>query len=214
MKNRWIGSVLLSAVAISTFVIAYPLDEKTDREAQLEGMKKWLASISPSRHHEKLGQFVGDWDVVFKVYMGGPGSPPMETRGTSEINWVLGKRFIMEKYKGTMILPDLATGGMRKSPMDGIGFRGYDNYRNMYTGLWMSNGATNVISHTGSVDPSGKVFRSYGEMDEPMLNVTGRTVKTEMKVIDKDRHTVKIIDLHAGDEYLVLELAYTRKKSG
>ena len=49
-------------------------------------------------------------------------------------------------------------------------------------------------------------------MDEPMLNVIGRTVKYETKIIDENKHTMKIFDLHAGDDYLVIELIYTRKK--
>ncbi len=52
-----------------------------------------------------------------------------------------------------MMMPDLKTGGMKKAPYEGIGFVGYDNYRNMYTGSWRSNLDTNVISHTGSMAP-------------------------------------------------------------
>ena len=71
--------------------------------------------------------------------------------------------------------------------------------------------AIDSLSSRGSVDPSGKAFRSYGEMDEPMLNVIGRTVKYETRIIDKNKHTVKVYDLHAGDDYLVIDITYTRK---
>ena len=117
----------------------------------------------------------------------------------------------MEEHKGFMMMPDLKTGGMKKAPYEGIGFVGYDNYRNMYTGSWRSNLGTNVISHTGSMAPGGKVLRSYGKMDEPMLNVIGRTVKYEMTIVNKDQHILKVYDLHARDDYLVLDITYTRK---
>ena len=214
MKNRTIVALfLLGVIGLTALGASFPPQENAEQNAHsVEGLRKWLATINPSKHHEKLEHFVGKWDVVFRVYMGGPGSPPIENGGTSEITWVLGKRYIMEQYKGTTLMPDMKTGAMKKVPYEGIGFQGYANYRNMYTGTWMSNLATNILSHTGSVDPSGKVFRSYGKMDEPMLNVIGRTVKYETKIIDENKHTMKIFDLHAGDDYLVIELIYTRKK--
>ena len=99
-------------------------------------------------------------------------------QGPGRKNQALGNHHIIEEHKGFMMMPDLKTGGMKKSPYEGIGFMGYDNYRNIYSGSWRSNLATNVISHTGSMVPGGKVLRSYGMMDEPMLNVIGRTVNT------------------------------------
>ena len=64
----------------------------------------------------------------------------------------------------------------------------------------------------GGVDPTGTVFTLYGEMDEVMLGVVGRTVKYVTRIVDKDKHVFEIIDLHAGDGYKVVEITYTRKK--
>ena len=213
MKTRILTSLLiLGALCVATLGASFPTQEAPDKNAQLvEGMKKWLATINPSSHHEKLGRFVGKWDTVFKIYMGGPGTPPIATTGSSEIDWVLGKRYIMEQYRGSTMMPDLKTGAVKEIPYEGIGFRGYNNHRNLYTTTWMSSQGTDSLSSRGSVDPSGKAFRSYGEMDEPMLNVIGRTVKYETRIIDKNKHTVKVYDLHAGDDYLVIDITYTRK---
>ena len=56
------------------------------------------------------------------------------------------------------------------------------------------------------------LFTLYGEMDEVMLGVVGRTVKYVTRIVDADKHVFEIIDLHAGDGYKVVEITYTRKK--
>ena len=89
---------------------------------------------------------------------------------------------------------------------------GYDNARNMYTSSWASNMGTNVFTMAGSVDPSGKLFRFYGEMDVPMLGVVGRSVKYVTRIINDDKYVFEIIDLHASDDYKVIEITYTRVK--
>ena len=91
-----------------------------------------------------------------------------------------------------------------------MGLTGYDNYRNMYTGSWFSNMSTNMLTMTGTRHPQTGVFTYYGEMDEPGIKVTGRTVKYVTRIIDRNTHVFEIIDLHAGDDYKVIEITYTR----
>ena len=56
------------------------------------------------------------------------------------------------------------------------------------------------------------VVTMYGAMDEPRLGVHGCTVKYVTEPTDDDRFTFEIIDLHASDEYKVIEMNYTRRK--
>lgn len=180
-------------------------------KAMMEGMQKWMDSMKPGKQHQALEHFVGTWETTMKIWMGGPGTPPSETKGITTVKWVLGKRFLMEEHKGQMPLPDM-TGQMQLQPYEGIGMTGYDKHRNMYQSSWTSNMQTNMLTMTGSADPSGKVFRYYGEMDEAMLNVIGRTVKYVTTIQDENTHVFEIFDLHAGDNYKVIEITYKRKK--
>ena len=88
----------------------------------MEMMAKWQKTTVPGQHHQALGAMVGEWTTLTKIWMGGPGTPPMESTGTSTIEWALGGRYIKEITSGTMM----------GQPFDGIGFTGYDNYKNMY----------------------------------------------------------------------------------
>lgn len=64
----------------------------------MEGMKKWTESMKPGKHHAMLDRFVGTWETTTRMYMGGPGAPPAESKGTSEFKWVLGKRFLLQEH--------------------------------------------------------------------------------------------------------------------
>lgn len=176
----------------------------------MEGMKRWIETTKPSKHHEALEPFVGTWETTFRMSMG-PGTPTMETKGVSQVKWIMGKRFLLEEHKGEMPMPD-DKGGMVNVPYEGMGTTGYDVYRNMYTGTWLSNLQTNVLTMNGSMQPGSNVIRMFGEMDEPMLNVTGRMVKYVSKIKDKDTRVFECYDLHAADDYKVFEIEYKRKK--
>ena len=201
-------AILIGCVTVGTIVLtatqAYSQDEGAPPQLtpeQAAEMAQWAAIASPAEHHKHLEYFVGKWKTKTKIWMGGPGSPPMESDGTSDIKWVLGGRFTMDEHKGTMF----------GQPYEGIGLTGYDNYRNMYTASWVSNMGTNMLTMTGMRHPKTGVFTYYGEMDEPAIKVVGRTVKYVTKIVDKDHYVFTIIDLHAGDDYKVIEIDYTRQ---
>jgi len=187
-----------------------PQAEAPSPEKMQEMMQKWLATTSPGEQHKRLEAFVGSWKTKTRMWWAGPQGPATESEGTSEIQWILGKRFIREEVKSVFPLPD-KSGGMKKIPFEGIGLMGYDNYRKMYVGTWVDTMNTTILSMRGNADPSGKVITTYGTMDEPMLGVIGRTVKYVSRVVDKNTCRFVMYDLHAGDDYKVMEIAYTRK---
>ena len=79
-------------------------------------------------------------------------------------------------------------------------------------GCWADTMGTQLLTMKGTASPDGTVFTYYGEMDEPMMGVIGRTVKFQTKVVDNDTHVFSIYDLHAGDDYKVVEVTYKRRK--
>lgn len=169
-------------------------------EENAKAMAAWAKLAEPGEPHEFLEHFIGKWNTTTKIFMGGPGSPPMVSAGTSEISWVLGKRFLLEHVSSEMM-------GMS---FKGMGLTGFDNHRNMYVGSWVDNMGTQMLSMTGSRNPSSNRLTMYGEMDEPMLKVVGKTVKYVTEIINAKKHVFKIIDLHAGDDHMVLEITYIR----
>ena len=213
MRTLVVGLVIAGAcVALSGRALS---DDKGGQpEFSPEEMKKmmdeWLALGKPGDHHKHLNQFVGKWNTTTKMWMGGPAAPATETHGTAEIKWVLDGRFIMQESKGEMAMPS-ATGEMTRTPYNGMGFTGYDNYRNVYVGSWMDSVGTAMYTMKGTADPSGKVFNLYGEMDEPGMKMTGRIVNFRTTIINNDKHIFEVFDLAVGTDYKAFEITYTRQ---
>ncbi len=197
-------NILLSACALLLLTLggtAMSQDQNMTPEQQMAAMQESMKYMMPGENHKHLEYFVGKWNTNTKMWMGGPGSTPTESPGTSEIKWVAGNHFLMEEHNGTMM-------GM---PYQGMGFTGYDAWRNMYATCWISNIQTNLLTLTGQRDPSGK-FTYYGELDEPALKVTGRMIKSVTTIKGPDQYVFEVYDLHAADDYKVFEMTYTRMK--
>lgn len=174
-------------------------------------MEKWESVVKPGEHHERLKQFAGDWKTTIRVWMGGPGTPASESQGTASYRSILGGRFLLQDAEWKMDMPDFEDPmKMKTIELKGVGLIGYDNYKNQYVNCWADNYNTQILISYGNVDPSGQVFTAYGLMDEPMLDVIGRTVKYVTRIVSEDEHVFSIYDLHAGDDYKVLEITYKR----
>ncbi len=208
-KKSWIAVI---AVGVCVAATSHLLSQDKAEEAQegmpemsaedMAHMQEYMKLMQPGEAHKHLHNYVGVWDTVSRIWMGGPGTQAMESTGTSTFTSVLGGRWVMEEHTGTMM-------GM---PYLGKGMMGYDNYKNLYVGTWYSNMSTEMLQMVGGRHPKTGVVTMYGVMDEPQLSVHGRTIKYVIKQTDDDHFTFEIIDLHASDDYKVIELNYTRRK--
>ncbi len=208
-KKSWNAVIAVGVcIAATSHVLSQDTGEKAPEgmpamsPEEMAQMQEYMKLMQPGEAHKHLNFYAGVWDTVTKVWMGGPGTPPMESTGTSTFTSVLGGRWVMEEHTGTMM-------GM---PYLGKGMMGYDNYKNLYVGTWYSNMSTEMLQMVGARHPKTGVVTMYGVMDEPQLSVHGRTVKYVIKQTDDDHFTFEIIDLHASDDYKVIELSYTRRK--
>ncbi len=145
MKNRKFGICIL---VLATALLATPTTSQAAEggpemspEQMQEMMAKWQATMKPGPKHENLAHFVGKWSTETKMWWEGPGSEPDVTKGTADVKWILGKRYVAEDFEGQVLMPD-ATG--QKSPISFHGFSmtGYDNYKNLYVGTWADDMGT------------------------------------------------------------------------
>jgi hypothetical protein len=168
-----------------------------DEKAAMEMMQKLG---SPSEGHKKLDMLVGTWHAKNTMWMD-PGKPPMVTEGTSEHKWVLGGRFLEQRFEGTFM----------NMPFSGIGYTGYDNYKKRYVGVWMDTAATSMMNSTGSFDAAGKTLTTTGKMDD---FTTGKltSFREKMTIVGKDEVLFEMYGPDpTGKEYRMMEIRYTRK---
>jgi hypothetical protein len=187
-----------------------PAGPTPEEAAQIEQMMKDLAS--PGENHQRLDPLVGSWEVVMRSWPDGPDRPPVESKGLSQVRWILGGRFVSEESLSDLLLPNPETGKEEKISFQGQGLTGYDNYKNLYFSVWVDNTGTQMFICRGACDASGQVITMYGEMDDAMIGVHGRMMKMVTRILDRDKHMMELYDLYGGADTKMLEMVYTRKK--
>ena len=196
---------LVYAVIMFT-LCAVPLraQDKTPASPDMaEMMKKWKDASSPNEHHKPFTEMVGKWNMVTSMWMGGPGSEPIVSKGTAEMSLLLDGRFLRQDAKGEFM------GG----PYTGMGLTGYDNMKKCYIMNWIDNTSTAFSSAQGNYDMSGKVLTMYGKMDEPTTGEHDKNIKYVLKTIDKDKLIFEVHDLVLGEPNTkIMEITYARMK--
>ena len=168
-----------------------------EEKAAMEAMEK---AATPGEPHKKLASMVGTWNATVKMW-NAPDAEPAVSKGVSTSTWVLGGRFVQEKFTGSFM-------GM---PFNGMGYTGYDNVTKQYIGSWMDTFSTGMMVSTGKAE--GDTYSFTSKMPDP---VSGQMVDTTTKVtvVGKDKH---VMEMWApgpdGKQFRMMEITYTRKKS-
>lgn len=189
--------LVMAALAGLSVVTTAAAAQEPDQEAM---MAAYMKAATPGAEHEKLAATAGTYTTVSRWWQA-PGAPPEEATGSAERSTLLDGRYVVEKYRGTMM-------GM---PFEGMGVTGYDNVEQRYVTIWVDNMSTGIFMMLGQADESGNlVFR--GEYKDPasgqtktMRSVSSRTAGGE---------TFEMYDVAAdGSEFKVFEIVYTKATS-
>ncbi len=194
LKKRLFLPVLTS----TCFLLAVaPLPAQEPSETDMAAM---MAAGQPGEHHEHMAFLEGSWNVAATFWM--PGAPdPMETKGESTYEWVLGGRYMHQSYTGDFM-------GMK---FEGIGVTGYDTMGKKYVATWTDNMNTAIMSETGQCDGTGKKTEWKGQIPDPASGemVSTRTVHI---VESNDKFVMTSYAIGPdGTESPMMKLVYTRK---
>ncbi len=199
--KTWFATALL--VLCSALAIAD--DKKKPKAMSAEEkamMEAWAKAATPGDAHKLLNAMVGTWNA--KVSFWSPGSSdPMTSSGSATNRWILGGRYLEQKFAGSYM----------GQPFNGIGYTGYDNLKQQYFGTWMDSMSTGIMASTGSTSDKGKTWEFTATATDPM---TGKemTMKEKMVVVDRNKHTFEMWSPGPdGTLYKAMEIVYTRKKS-
>jgi len=198
----WMGVL---ALGVATVVVA--ADKKKAAApapaAQMDpAMMQAMKYGTPGEAHKMLQPFVGHWNATVRSWMK-PGDKVQESQGTSDNDWVLGARYLKEKFVGTW-------GGQA---FNGLGYVGYDNVRGEYQSVWMDNMATGMMQASGSYDAASKTLKIGGNFSCPMTGEKEKWFRSEWAVIDNDNnvYTSYFKDTD-GKEFKRMEIVYKRTK--
>ena len=147
--------------------------------SEAEMMAQWQSVMMPSAGHKRLEPMAGDWLAKTTITMT-PGAPAQVHEGTSEHRFVLGGRYLEQRYKGDAM-------GM---PFEGIGYTGYDNATKKYVGAWMDTFGTGIMTSVGTGRPSDAKMSFVAEAFEPSGKKT--VFDAILKVRDRDHHSYEM----------------------
>lgn len=197
----WFATALF---VISTATVALAQEMKHDMPMppeQKAAMDAMMKAMTPGDAHKLLNAMVGSWETKVTMWMS-PGAEPTVTSATAETKWILGNRYLEERFRGEFM-------GM---PFLGIGYTGYDNVKKEYWGTWIDNMSTGVMKMTGTTADQGKTWKFTGTNADPM---TGKDMVAEehVTVADADHHTSEMYGpAPDGKTFKMMEIAYSRKK--
>jgi len=175
-------------------------DESCPAGMTPEQMAKWAEVATPGEQHQELEGMVGTWNSTIK-WWAAPGAPPVESTGTTVNSSVLGGRFIRQSHQGLMM----------GQSFQGLGFIGYDNYKEKLVSVWMDNMGTMMMISEGTSDPSGNTCTLFAEFDDPMTGMK-TAVREVITVIDDDHHTMEMyMSMSEGKEFRTMEIKYVRQ---
>jgi Protein of unknown function (DUF1579) len=170
-----------------------------------EMMANWMRIATPGEQHTKLDPFVGQWDVTTRMWFA-PGMPPMVSKGTSEIIWVLDGRFIQENFKGQMQMP-----GAEPQAFEGLGLTGYDIAKAQYIGSWADTMSTASITSSGQFDEATQKLTMSGQFDCPMDGPS--KMRMVVGMVNSDEFLLEAYKTVQGqEEAKSMEITYTRKQ--
>jgi hypothetical protein len=121
------------------------------------------SAAPPTKEHEWLAQFVGEWDSESEA-VAGPGQPAIKCKGA----------MTSKKLGGFWVVNDL-TGNMMGTEMHGLQTIGYDPEKKKYIGTWVDNMMGHMWKYEGAVDSSGK--KLVLEAEGPSMFEPGKTAK-------------------------------------
>lgn len=188
------GSVAVSERTQDKSVSGKSQSEKQDME------KRMLAAGTPGPAHKALDTLIGNWKAEVKCWME-PGSSPNVSQGSAKASWTLNGHFLEEEFKGEMM----------GKPFTGRSLMGYDNTKQTFNSVWVSDMQTSMFTSEGKGENGNKVITLEGKSSCPATGQKDIPMKTVLRIISPDKHVFEMFDGSKGENAKTMEITYTRK---
>ena len=171
----------------------------SDAEKQ-EMQKRMEAAGTPGPAHKALEAFVGNWKAEVKCW-GEPGGSPNVSQGTAKANWTLNGHFLESEFHGEMM----------GKPFNGQSLMGYDNIKQTFNTVWVSDMQTSIFTSEGKGENGNKVITLEGKSSCPATGRKDLPMKTVFRVLSPDKYVFEMFDVSRGENAKTMEITYTRK---
>jgi len=180
---------------------AFAQGEGQSPEDMQKMMEEWMKIAAPGPAHDLMKAMTGEWNCATKSWMG-PDQPPMDSPpGLSNQELIFGGRYLKTEHSGEIM-------GM---PFHGLGYLGYDNFRQQYWMTWFDDMGTALLTAYGTTSPDGKELTLLGKSDDPMSGEKDKDTKYYYRFVDDKTIVFEIWDMTAEPDFKMMEMIYTKK---
>ena len=165
-----------------------------------EMQKKVEEAGRPGPGHKALEHLVGNWKAEVKCWME-PGGQPNVSQATAHAKWTMNGRFLEEDFQGDMM----------GKPFRGRSLIGYDNTKQTFNSVWVSDMQTSMFTTEGKGDSGNKVITMEGKASCPATGQRDLPMKTVLRVLGPDKHVFEMFDKSRGENAKTMEITYTRQ---
>jgi hypothetical protein len=164
-----------------------------------EMMRKAEAAGRPGPGHRALEHFVGNWKAEVKCWME-PGASPHVSKGTAKGSWIMKGRFLQEDFEGEMM----------GQPFQGRSVLGYDNVKQSFSSVWISDMQTSMFFTEGKGENGNQVITLEGTSSCPATERTDIPMRIVLRVLGPNKHTFEMFDDSREENAKTMEITYTR----
>jgi hypothetical protein len=162
-------------------------------------MKKVEAAGTPGPAHKALQALTGNWKAEVKCWMD-PAAAPEVTPGNAKANLTFNGRFLEEEFHGQMM----------GKPFTGRTLLGFDNIKQTFNSVWLSDNQTSMFISEGKADGSNKVITLEGKANCPATGRRDIPMKSVLRIVSPDQHVFEMYDGSQGNAK-TMEITYTRQ---
>ena len=167
---------------------------------QAEMMKKAEGAARPGPAHKALDALVGNWKAEVKCWAD-PGGAPEVSQGMAESKWILEGHFLQQDFHGEMM----------GRPFHGRSLMGFDNTRQVFNSVWVSDMQTSMFTTEGKGDNGYKTLTLEGTASCPATGRTDIPMKTVFRLLSPDKFLFEMFDGSKGANAKTMEITYTRR---
>ena len=131
----------------------------------------------------------------------GAGQRCTREQATAKGQWILNGRFLQEDFQGEMM----------GQPFRGRSVYGYDNTKQKFESVWISDMQTSMFTTEGKGENGNKVITLEGTASCPATGRTDILMKVVLRVLSPDKHTFEMFDGSRGENAKTMEITYTRQ---
>ena len=158
------------------------------------------AAATPGPAHKALEPLVGNWKAEVKCWQEAGGAPQV-SQATAKTSWTLKGRFVEGEFHGEML----------GKPFLGRSLLGYDNTKQKFISVWVSDIQTSMFTSEGKGDSGYKVITLEGKGDCPATGRKDVPIKQVFRFLLPDKYTFEMFDGSKAEKVRTMEITYTRQ---